>query len=135
MGQTHTEPLSARPPARREGEDRQRGLQKRGQRIIGKIARKRRNGTITRGRAGREARATAGPGIPQHTTKGRRRELSPTAFHCNTWNPLLLILEFGLDIVHGHQCTEIHSITDPDNVRGQVIGSDTFDYVILNSHV
>lgn len=76
MGQTHTEPLPARPPAKREEEDRQRGLQKRGQRIIGKIARKRRNGTITRGRAGREARATAGPGIPQHTTKGRRRELS-----------------------------------------------------------
>lgn len=44
--------------------------------IIGEIARGKRNGTITRGRAGREARATAGPDIPQHTTKGRRRELS-----------------------------------------------------------
>lgn len=37
---------------------------------------RKRNGTITGGRAGREARATAGPGIPQYTTKGRRRELS-----------------------------------------------------------
>lgn len=46
MGQTHTEPLPARPPAKREGEDRQRGLQKRGQRIIGEIAREKGTGQL-----------------------------------------------------------------------------------------